>query len=355
MSSRCTEQCLGNCKTCAIGNQCIECKPGYFTDTCNNKCGKGCVNNTCSSISGECTCRSTHFVEGKCDKCSDDKYGDECSITCPSYCGICEDTHCLWCINTVRYGTFCRYKCSTGCNEGKCNKGDGHCMRGCKLGYIGEKCDSCSPGLYSHTCDLICAENCYTCISKTNCTQCKSGFYGETCTKTCPSGCNGNCSLSDGRCIVCKPELFGEFCNSTCKDGTYGVNCSKLCQDVDSYCQECHTGENGIYCGCRKCNDTYYSVIPVGYNYNICILCPHNCKDKICNTTGSCKEGCVRGKWGDECNTDCKTNCVECNQKDGKCSDVLRTRFQRTVYKTVAKPAIQMKMPEPVPRIQERV
>jgi hypothetical protein len=175
----------------------------------------------------------------------------------------------------------------------------------------------------------MCTENCYTCISKTNCTQCRSGFYGETCTKTCPSGCKGNCSLSDGRCIVCKPGLFGEFCNSTCKDGTYGINCSKLCQDVDSYCQECHTGKNGIYGGCKKCYDAYYPVIPVEYNYNICTICPHNCIDNIGNITGSCKEGCVRGKWGDECNIDCKTNCSECNQRDGKCLECTKDTFSK--------------------------
>ncbi|XP_060567447.1 multiple epidermal growth factor-like domains protein 10 [Ruditapes philippinarum] len=315
---KCTEECLENCKTCFNGYQCTECKPGYYTDKCNLQCGKGCANNTCSLLSGECTCKSSYFTKGRCDTCVGLKYGDECNEACPSNCGTCTATKCSWCINTVFYGSYCQYRCSVGCVDGTCNKGTGHCMNGCKSGYIGDKCDTCSPGIYVNHCDLNCTENCSACVSATNCTECKTGFYGEICTHACPSGCYGNCSRTDGRCFECKPGFVGEYCD-LCRNGTYGLNCSKSCHEIDPHCQVCSTNESGSYQSCTECDSTHYLVIPFGYNYSICTVCSRNCTDMVCDEAGLCTKGCVRGKWGVKCNTECARNCEVCDKTNGTC------------------------------------
>ncbi|XP_060567448.1 platelet endothelial aggregation receptor 1-like [Ruditapes philippinarum] len=152
----------------------------------------------------------------------------------------------------VYYGSFCQYRCSVGCVNGRCNKGNGHCTGGCKSNFVGDKCDMCSSGLYGPFCDLNCKENCSACFSETNCTTCKSGFFGETCTNTCPIGCKGNCYFADGRCLECKPGFFGDFCNIACNDEKYGVDCSKLCRDKDVNCQMCIVNQFGDYVCCTK-------------------------------------------------------------------------------------------------------
>ncbi|XP_060558069.1 cell death abnormality protein 1-like [Ruditapes philippinarum] len=326
--SKCTAECLENCKTCVNSFGCTECKPGYFTYECNLSCGNGCLNNTCSVLSGECPCKSTNFVHGKCDACSGLMYGDECNYSCPSNCGNCiSDTECEWCKNTIYHGSYCQYRCSVGCIGGRCDKRNGHCTAGCNPGFIGDKCDTCSPGLYAPYCDLNCKENCKACFGATNCTACKSGFYGETCTNTCPFGCKGNCSFADGRCLECKLGLFGEFCNITCKDGTYGEDCSELCRNKDVNCQVCTLNELGGYGGCTQCHRGYHPVIFNNYNHSICKSCPKNCNGNICDNAGLCEDGCVRGKWGDTCTDNCKPNCVECNQRDGKCFQCTNDTF----------------------------
>ncbi|XP_060558052.1 scavenger receptor class F member 1-like [Ruditapes philippinarum] len=317
---KCTTECLENCKTCSNDYECTECKPGYYTNKCNLQCGKGCLNNTCSLVLGDCSCKSTDFINfmGRCASCVALKYGDECNNTCPSNCGACtSDTKCSWCKNNVYYGSFCQHRCSVGCDGQRCSKYDGYCSTGCRHGYIGDKCDTCEPGLYGSYCDLSCPENCYACFSASNCTVCKSGFYGETCNNTCSLGCYGNCTIADGRCLECKPDFFGEFCVA-CQGGTYGVTCSKLCRDIDLNCQGCISDELGIFENCTKCNIGSYLVSHVGQSYNRCINCSNE---------GLCESGCVRGKWGDMCNFNCQTSCLECSQTDGACLECTRDTF----------------------------
>ncbi|XP_060558068.1 protein draper-like isoform X2 [Ruditapes philippinarum] len=174
--------CIDVCKSGFSGDKCDSCVPGLFGNNCKLNCGKGCANNTCLISSGKCPCKSTNFTVAKCDACSDDKYGDECNKTCPINCGTCiSDTACSWCKNRFYHGSYCQYRCSPGCDSGRCNQ-DGNCIGECKPSFSGDKCDKCSPGLYGGYCDLNCTENCSKCVSENNCTECKPGFYGETCT-----------------------------------------------------------------------------------------------------------------------------------------------------------------------------
>ncbi|XP_060555367.1 multiple epidermal growth factor-like domains protein 10 isoform X2 [Ruditapes philippinarum] len=324
---KCTEECPENCNTCENYNRCKECKHGYYSTKCNIPCGKGCLNNTCS-ITGDCSCKSTDFVKGKCDMCSGDRYGDECNNTCASTCVSCtSETYCLICKDNAYYGQYCQYICPHGCNDGKCGKKNGHCSRGCKLKFTGHKCDTCSSGLYGTYCDLKCPGNCSVCTSESNCVQCNSGLFGEKCYRVCPSGCIGSCSFTDGRCFVCKPGLAGDFCNKTCENGTYGVNCSKSCRNIESNCQACSTDDSGSYKDCIKCDSRYYRVIPYGKNQSICTHCPYNCKGNVCNDNGVCTLGCLHGKWGERCTETCPKNCEKCSQSEGKCLECTRKTF----------------------------
>ncbi|XP_053387521.1 multiple epidermal growth factor-like domains protein 10 [Mercenaria mercenaria] len=318
---KCTYPCQETCKSCVSKVNCTECHPGYYTTQCTFECGKGCANNTCLQ-SGQCTCKSNNFRKGFCSSCSNNKYGDECNYTCPTNCGACESQiECRWCIKNAFYGSYCQFMCSTGCVKGTCRQVDGSCNAGCKPGFKGHRCDSCVSGKYGPNCDLDCPRNCISCLSNSNCTECKLGFYGETCTDICSSCCHGICLLASGQCMKCKHGFYGDFCNNTktCKDGLYGINCSKPCINVDYHCQKCLTNESGMYGGCINCNSAYYLTVPFGGSYSVCTACPEDCKNHVCNSTGFCTYGCLLGKWGDTCKSYCKSNCLECNQTDGKC------------------------------------
>ncbi|XP_045206903.2 multiple epidermal growth factor-like domains protein 10 [Mercenaria mercenaria] len=313
---RCTESCRVNCKTCVSDITCTECHPGYYSAKCAFECGKGCVNNTCLQ-SGACTCKSNNFKEGICSSCANSKYGDECNYTCPINCGACQSqTECRWCKNNAFYGSVCQFRCSVGCNIGSCYK-DGNCYKGCK----GSKCDSCVSGNHGQNCDLECPGNCISCLSNSKCTECKLGYYGEKCTDLCSPSCYGVCSIASGQCLKCKQGFYGDFCNNTktCEDGFYGKNCSNVCRNADLLCLKCLTDESGIYGGCIKCARGYHLTVPFGGTQSFCRPCPEKCKDKVCNSTGICTNGCLLGKWGDTCNFDCESNCLECNQSNGKC------------------------------------
>ncbi|XP_053387519.1 multiple epidermal growth factor-like domains protein 11 [Mercenaria mercenaria] len=318
----CRKSCPANCKTCVSDLNCTECHPGYFSVQCAFQCGKGCVSNTCLQ-SGECTCKSSDFSEGYCNTCSSsNKYGDECNYSCPPNCGGCESqTECRWCKYSAFYGSYCQFMCSIGCVKGTCMKDDGTCHSGCKSGFRGNKCDSCVSGKYGPKCDLDCPSHCISCLSNSNCTECKIGYRGKTCTDICAPGCYGICSIYSGQCMECKQGLYGDICNNTktCEDGKYGINCSNECKNVDQFCLKCFASESGMYGGCLNCASGHYPIVPNGVNYSLCTSCPGECKDNVCNSTGLCSYGCFLGKWGGTCNSDCESNCLECNQSDGKC------------------------------------
>ncbi|XP_060558050.1 multiple epidermal growth factor-like domains protein 10 [Ruditapes philippinarum] len=320
--AKCTEECLQNCKTCGNGYKCTECIPGYFTDKCTTPCGKGCLNNTCSHYSGECTCKSTNFIEGRCDACSSTMYGDECNNTCPRNCGACiSDTECIWCKDTAYYGSYCQYRCSVGCVDEICNKGTGYCIKGCKSGFNGYKCDMCFSGLYGPYCDLNCTENCIECFSATNCTKCKSGFYGDICANACPASCDKTCSFSTGQHCnltekyrVCEKDTgrclhgcnlvtkYGDFCEKQCSNTCY----NKSCDLKTGQCLEgCEMNFYGLFCN-NSCSTS----------------CLSHTGNRTCDgIKGHCLFGCKDGFHGKRCDNICSTLCVNttCNHTTAEC------------------------------------
>ncbi|XP_060607366.1 protein draper-like [Ruditapes philippinarum] len=321
--AKCTEECQGNCETCVNGNECTECTPGYYNNKCSIPCGKGCVNNTCLLVSGECPCKSSYFTKGKCDACAGLRYGDECNNTCPSNCGTCiSDTECLWCKNTVYYGSYCQHRCSLGCDQGRCIKSTGHCIEGCKSGFSGGKCDKCSPGVFGPFCDQNCSNNCFSCLSETNCTECNPGFYGEKCANACPSGCNGTCSVSNGQSCnitdiyrVCATDtgrcIHG--CNSVIK---YGEYCEKQCSDTCNN-KSCDLKTGHCLEGCEM---NFYGLFCVDSCSTSCIS--YTGKRRCDGTKGHCLFGCKYGFHGERCDNICSSQCVNttCNQTTAECS-----------------------------------
>lgn len=111
-------KCPINCFSCLSSVECMECHNKlYYGKTCNLKCNKACINQTCD-ITGNCK-----------HGCGNSKYGKECDKECLK--------HCKTCLN------------STMCLD-------------CQDGYFGQSCE-------------ICPENCAECKDNSTCTHCKLG------------------------------------------------------------------------------------------------------------------------------------------------------------------------------------
>lgn len=79
----------------------------------------------------------------------------------------------------------CNTKCSGNCvhNDG-CSHETGHCERGCKSGWMNDKCDK----------------------------ECPDGKYGQGCLHHCGQ-CTTSCSKISGECDICNKGWKGKMCN----------------------------------------------------------------------------------------------------------------------------------------------
>ena len=196
-----------------------ECTLELFGSNCSKKCSSEyhCSGNGWCSDDGFCQCLEGHhgancesvetgqtcadgFLQPTCRVCTDDLFGDACSIECNS---------------------------AITCNErGYCSE-EGNCM--CLDGYTGVHCNECDNGQYGADCEIELSTipyrlggKCFgngTCLCPLEnagswCAQCSEGWFGDHCDVSCASQttCSGNGRCcSDGSCI--------------CKDGWGGVNC----------------------------------------------------------------------------------------------------------------------------------
>ena len=199
------EPCPSNCDGTGCDDQlhCLNCKPGFYSDFCNQTCSDHCADNRCEK-DGRCRCNVG--------------YGGHPCEACPKNCG---DTGCngqLICheCDPGFYGDYCYLTCSTNCN-GTCNR-DGSCT--CKKGFVGFGC---------------CPENCEGCCNdKTfECAACKEGYYSRFCNETCPDNCKYGCTREGLKCKDCKEGHWGVSCQHRCPQ-----QCKSPCDQESGTCQD---------------------------------------------------------------------------------------------------------------------
>lgn len=57
---------------------------------------------------------------------------------------------------------------------------------------------------------------------------CENGTYGFNCSKVCNCKNSAECDKVTGKC-VCHPGFTGTYCEIRCPSLTYGVNCENTC------------------------------------------------------------------------------------------------------------------------------
>ena len=360
--SDCPENCLDN-KCNNETKVCDGCIDGYYGNQCTSKCPtKYCA--ICKQGDGECiSCNTSYILIDKlccndyCKKCDNsgcleckesDKFGKECNKNCPEYCEYnselsrkCEQESgkCYSC-KLGKRGEECKENCNDGCNLeiGNCNKDNGEC--------------TCKDGYYGKTCDGKCDENCVECNKENGeCLKCKDKYYpyGIRC---CPENCDGDCP--GGKCPNCKEKLYyGDYCENECSkncknkkceqpDGhcqcnehyTQESNCTE-CEahfDIETNCKNC-TGNYDIASNCNSCKLNYdpdNNCDRCIFHFNISTGCKE-CEDHYSNTSycKECEENYDKSKDCKECiiNFDINSNCKKCvngyfgEKCDKKCYD----------------------------------
>ncbi|XP_062924347.1 laminin subunit beta-1 isoform X1 [Mobula hypostoma] len=191
-----TGRCL-NCLYNTGGDQCAECRRGYYGDSLQQDCRRCTCNirgtlasqcdhdNTClcDRVTGQCPCRE-NVVGMNCDQCaahywnfgspqgcepcecdSEHSYGQHCNM----FTGQCEcrpgfgGQSCSEC--REYYWGNPRLSCQAcDCDPGgseslQCNRSTGHCL--CQEGFIGSRCDQCSRGYRGRSPNCV---RCHTCF-----------------------------------------------------------------------------------------------------------------------------------------------------------------------------------------------
>ena len=322
----------------------IECDPGYYLPTDDEKACKKCSITNCNTCNGTtnsdiCTSCSSGLFENK---------DEDVIISCDKLCetGIREK-----CLSCDKNNNIC-----SSCNKGYFLPDDStdkkvcsQCsMKNCQIcsGKLNnEVCNSCSSAYFENksgdkiiSCDKKCEtgknEKCSSCDTSENiCSTCNDGYYlpsnaddKKICTK---------CSVTN--CKTCSGSLTNQICNS-CSSGYFEnyengniISCDDPCETGSKEkCLTCDTTQNI----CASCNNGYY--VPTDKsNQKICTKCSlSNCKtcsgalnNDVCDSCAdgffakytdqtiiSCEKGCTTGT-NEKCLT-CDTNlniCSSCN------------------------------------------
>ena len=96
----------------------------------------------------------------------------------------------------------------------------------------------------------------YFCTNHNSCScystcsvPCPFGTYGSDCSGICQCGENGRCDQTDGTCECVRPGWTGIFCDQPCSQGYYGLGCSNHCMCAPN--AEC-TPDQGWYIECSQ-------------------------------------------------------------------------------------------------------
>ncbi|CAG9836790.1 unnamed protein product [Diabrotica balteata] len=321
------EQC--HCPPNYQGLSCEECSRGFYRIQ-SGPHGGFCVPCECHGHADECDVNTgvclncTHNTKGDhCEFCETGYHGNALAGT-PKDCLICA---CPLPITSNNFANSCDL--SSDGEKISCQ---------CQEGYLGARCNHCSPGFYGRpevqgdyckpcqcsgninpndpqSCDTVTGA-CLRCLNNTygeQCGECAPSFFGDAVNlKDCqPCICDDLgtdlCDSTTGRC-VCKPNVVGEKCDrceiehfgfqsgrgcTPCKCGE--ASDSDQCDDVTGQCK-CKPGVTGRTCD--RCAAGFWNYTTEG-----CTSC--GCKTEYslgfgCNAlTGQCE--CLEGVIGEKC------------------------------------------------------
>jgi hypothetical protein len=266
------------------GENCTECKPGFYGAQCLQDCpGTACApcnfHGNCSdgvNGLGTCTCSNNnvngHWTGEACNLCASSYYGFDCMERCPQgtgnasgTCGgrgTCDDgtSGTGFCTCTGTFGGFSCSECVTGyygpgCTRecpgsaarpcggfGYCNSTEdstGECF--CTFGRVGASCELACPSTSRGPCNSVgqcvlsadgTAGVCSNCTQSATegywrgatCHRCQPGYFGSLCRNECPGGAADPCSGHG----VCNQGVNGTgACN--CFVGYAGASCQLVC------------------------------------------------------------------------------------------------------------------------------
>ncbi|XP_048255550.1 multiple epidermal growth factor-like domains protein 10 [Haliotis rufescens] len=243
---------------CSNTGVCLQCQAGYYSANCSLTCPPQCRDSNgdrvfCDRTTGKC-------LEG----CKPTWWGDKCEHRCGKQCTGSQcffyDGSCAFGCKDGFTGTHCDKTCRVGCLHGTCSQLTGICLRGCKTGFYGPSCDrhctdkcldrdcsteidgdtptctrGCVPGWKPPICDNPCPPNCLSCTEAGLCSSCKAGFTGTSCEKK-KCNCLGSGCSDDRICDGCPHGWWGQTCELACSR-----NCLK-CQQKSGNCTTCRQG-----------------------------------------------------------------------------------------------------------------
>ncbi|KAJ4936999.1 hypothetical protein JOQ06_001583, partial [Pogonophryne albipinna] len=151
-----------SCPSKYTGDSCQKCAPGYYREGSGYFLGR-CVRCECNGLADECEDKT-----GRCRNCQYNTAGDRCERCKEGYYGNAALRTCKMCLCPSSMNSF-----AIGCKE---VFGGLECI--CRVGYSGDKCESCAPGFYGAP--LTLGGSCRPCFCNGNNCDSRTGVCKNT-------------------------------------------------------------------------------------------------------------------------------------------------------------------------------
>ncbi|XP_050687645.1 receptor-type tyrosine-protein phosphatase T-like isoform X2 [Eriocheir sinensis] len=142
-----------------------------------------------------------------------------------------------------RYGPKCQEKCPQCLNGGQCHSHLGTCV--CAPGFIGKTCQyACPAGWFGNKCQFSCSQDLRgTQVGEEE--ERERSCRGLTICQPYPYGCSCAAGFSH--------DQPGRTCSKECRAGHYGADCEQKCQNCLN--DKCHPDSGTCVQGCQRGKD----------------------------------------------------------------------------------------------------
>eukprot|EP01137_Pigoraptor_chileana_P036332 Opistho-2@31748 len=349
------------------GDECENCKPGYFSNTGNGKNSVSCTQCSCNGhkpagVVG--TFEECDVLGGNCDmddsKCIDNTEGHNCQCCKPGFFRDSNDATlpCKPCACNGHGDATATWDFKNGCGvqAAECNPIGGVCA--CKVAdhVHGDHCESCNVGYWNAAGDSKDGKTCTACFcfghkGVTNECAVKGGDCNFKYDGTTPDKCAGN--TVGASCEVCKPsfkyndrtkvlnpvgtnfpvapvtDIRFESCSACNCNGHSKENPdvgSGICDPVTGICINCGDNTaNGADGECERCSANFFRNLNTKYDRtkDTCDACALTGGDCAAETLASSCRPCSGQCFGpnkacDEFTGEC-TSCTASNARGYRC------------------------------------